>query len=157
MSLRAGSRGYSYYDDGTGAGGIYVNDDSPYRWETALKLWVLWVGGLGHLCWVVKSTWRPKTNQGADKGKMFNTIFWNQSSMDKDLWRCCTEDGYGYNNEKNSKTIVHHTSWPSRNVKSWIQIFEGAAQKTVTATEPEEVRTTTTDTRGSLLSWCASK
>ena len=37
MSLRAGSRGYSYYDDGTGAGGVYVNEDSPYRWETALK------------------------------------------------------------------------------------------------------------------------
>jgi len=31
MSLRAGSRGYSYYDDGTGAGGVYVNEDSPYR------------------------------------------------------------------------------------------------------------------------------
>ena len=37
MSLRAGSRGYSYYDDGTGAGGVYVNEDRPYRWETALN------------------------------------------------------------------------------------------------------------------------
>ena len=37
MSLRAGSRGYSYYDDGTGAGGVYVNEDSPYRWEIALN------------------------------------------------------------------------------------------------------------------------
>ena len=36
MSLRPGSRGYSYSDDGTGAGGIYVNGDSPYRWGTKI-------------------------------------------------------------------------------------------------------------------------